>query len=233
MTSVEANGTFYGTLRPPTFARWSEETPDAFVFAVKGPRFITHLRRLREVEAPVANFLASGVLALGAKLGPILWQLPATMKFDAERLGAFLDLLPVTLAAAAELAHRHDTRLKVPLIPARLPARALRHVLEPRHQSFGDPACVELCRAHRVALVAADTAGRFPALGRAAPDLAYVRLHGEERLYAGGYSDAALDRWAGRIRGWAGEGRDVYAYFDNDIDGQAPFDALRLAERVR
>jgi len=233
MPSVEANGTFYGTLRPSTFARWFEETPEGFVFAVKGPRFITHLRRLREVEAPLANFLASGVLTLGAKLGPMLWQLPPTLAFDAERVGAFLDLLPVTLAAAAHLARGYDARLKEPLIPTRLPARALRHVLEPRHESFADPACVELCAAHRVALVAADTAGRFPSLGHPAPDLAYVRLHGEKELYAGGYSDAALDRWAATIRAWAAEGRDVYAYFDNDIDGQAPFDALRLAERVR
>jgi uncharacterized protein YecE (DUF72 family) len=233
MRSVEANGTFYGTLRPSTFERWSDETPDDFVFAVKGPRFITHLRRLREVEAPVANLLASGVLTLEAKLGPMLWQLPATMSFDAERLGAFLDLLPVTLAAAARLARRHDARLKEPMIPARMPARALRHVMEPRHESFADPACVELCLAHGVALVDADTAGRFPSLGHPARDLAYVRLHGEQELYAGGYSDAALDRWASRMRGWAAEGRDVYAYFDNDIDGQAPFDALRLADRVR
>ena len=233
MNSVEVNGTFYGTLRPSTFARWYQETPEGFVFAVKGPRFITHLRRLREVEAPVANFLASGVLALGTKLGPMLWQLPARMVFDAERLATFLDLLPVTLPAATRLARRHDARLKEPMIPARMPARPLRHVLEPRHESFGDPACAELCHAHGVALVAADTAGRFPSLGHPASDLAYIRLHGEEQLYAGGYSDAALDRWGSRMRGWSEQGRDVYAYFDNDIDGQAPFDALRLASRVR
>ncbi len=233
MNSVEVNGTFYGTLRPSTFARWYEETPDGFLFAVKGPRFVTHLLRLRGVEAPVANFLASGVLALGTKLGPMLWQLPARMAFDAERVGAFLELLPVSLADAARLARRHDNRLKEPMIPARMPSGPLRHVLEPRHQSFADPACVELCRAHGVALVAADSAGRFPSLGHPAADLAYVRLHGEEQLYAGGYSDAALDRWASLMRGWAGEDRDVYAYFDNDVDGQAPFDALRLASRVR
>lgn len=233
MNSVEVNGTFYGTLRPPTFARWYGETPEGFVFAVKGPRFVTHLRRLREVEAPLANFLASGVLALGLKLGPMLWQLPARMAFDAGRVGAFLDLLPVTLPAAAGLARHYDDRLKVPMIPDTMPEGALRHVLEPRHESFADPACIELCQAHGVALVAADSAGRFPQLGHPAPDLAYVRLHGEERLYAGGYSDAALDRWAALMRGWAAEGRDVYAYFDNDVDGQAPFDALRLAARVR
>lgn len=232
MNSVEVNGTFYGTLRPSTFERWHAETPAGFLFAVKGPRFVTHLRRLREVEVPVANFLASGVLALGAKLGPMLWQLPARMAFDAERLGAFLDLLPVTLAAAARLARRHDARLKVPMIPETMPAGPLRHVLEPRHESFADPACVELCGTHGVALVAADSAGRFPSLGHPAADLAYVRLHGEERLYAGGYSDAALDRWASLMRGWAADGRDVYAYFDNDVDGRAPFDALRLASRM-
>lgn len=232
MRTVEVNGTFYGTLRPSTFQRWAEETPDGFRFAVKGPRYVTHLRRLREVEAPVANFLASGVLALGTKLGPLLWQLPARMVFDAERMRAFLDLLPVTLDGAARLARRHDARLKEPMIPDRLPLRPLRHVLEPRHESFGDDACLELCRAHGVALVEADSAGRFPSLGQPAPDLAYVRLHGEERLYAGGYSDAALDRWASRLRGWASDGRDVYAYFDNDVDGKAPFDALRLASRV-
>ncbi len=233
MSSVEVNGTFYGTLRPSTFRRWSGETPEHFVFAVKGPRFITHLKRLRDVEAPLANFLASGVLTLGARLGPVLWQLPASIAFEPERLGAFLDLLPLTLTAAARLAGRHDARLKEAMIPDRLPARPLRHVLEPRHQSFADPACVELCLAHGVALVDADTAGRFPSVGAPAGDLAYVRLHGEKQLYAGGYSDQALDRWAARMREWAVAGRDVYAYFDNDIDGQAPFDALRLAERTR
>lgn len=230
---MEANGTFYGTLRSSTFARWREETPESFVFAVKGPRFITHLRRLREVQTPLANFLASGVLTLGARLGPLLWQLPPTLAFEEERVGAFLDLLPPSLEAAAALARRHDARLREPAIPGSVPSLPLRHVLEPRHPSFGDPVCSELCEAHGVALVEADTAGRFPSLGHPAPGLAYARLHGEQALYAGGYSDAGLDRWATRLREWAAEGREVYAYFDNDIDGRAPFDALRLAARVR
>lgn len=229
---MEANGTFYGTLRPSTFQRWHDETPDGFVFAVKGPRYVTHLHRLREVEAPVANFLASGLLLLGTRLGPLLWQLPATLAFDAGRLEAFLDLLPGSLDAALALARRHDARLREPALPDRVPDQPLRHVVEARHASFGEPACVELCRAHAVALVTADTAGRYPALGHPAADLAYVRLHGERELYAGGYSDAALDRWASQLRTWADGGHDVYAYFDNDTDGRAPFDALRLATRV-
>lgn len=229
---MEANATFYGTVLPSTFERWRDETPEGFAFAVKGPRFVTHMRRLREVETPLANFLGSGVLTLGAKLGPLLWQLPPTLAFDAGRVRTFLDLLPGTLEEGAALARRHDARLREPAIPESVPALPLRHVLEPRHQSFDDPACVELCQARGVALVAADTAGRFPSLGRPASDLAYCRLHGEKELYAGGYSEQALDGWAARLREWAAEGRDVYAYFDNDADGQAPFDALRLAARV-
>ncbi|MGH7911816.1 MAG: DUF72 domain-containing protein, partial [Candidatus Dormibacteraceae bacterium] len=226
-TTLEVNGTFYGTQRPATFQRWHEETPHQFVFAIKGPRLVTHLKRLRDAEGPLANFLASGVLLLGGKLGPLLWQLPPTLAFDGELLDAFLHLLPGTLAEAVELARGHDDRLARPAIPDRVPALPLRHALEPRHQSYADPACGEICEARGVALVAADAAGRYPALGRPARDLAYVRLHGEQQLYAGGYSDAALDRWATAMRAWADQGRDVYAYFDNDADGRAPFDALR------
>lgn len=231
-STIEVNGTFYATQRPSTYAKWAEAVPEGFLFALKGPRFITHLRRLREIEAPLANFLASGPLTLGAKLGPLLWQLPPTLAFDEGTVRAFLELLPRTLQDARTLARRHDDRLKEAAIPPRLPVHPLRHALEPRHESFADPRCAELCGGYGVALVTADTAGRHPSLGVPAPDLAYIRLHGEERLYGGGYSDASLDRWASRMRTWAGEGRDVYAYFDNDADGRAPYDALRLAERV-
>ncbi len=233
MDTLEVNASFYALQRPSTYQRWAEQTPDHFVFAIKGGRFITHLKKLVDVEQALANFFASGVLALGPKLGPVLWQLPARLAFDAERLDHFLGLLPRTLGEAATLAGRHDD--KVPADRALVSAAAdgpLRHALEPRHDSFGSPEATALLRARDVALVLADSAGTWPQFDAVTSDLVYVRLHGEHELYAGGYSEAALDAWAGRIRHWVDDGRDVLAYFDNDADGRAPHDAHALRERL-
>ncbi len=138
VSSIEINGSFYALQRPENYRSWAAEAPDDFVFAVKGGRFITHLKQLREVEAPLANFFASGVLALGPKLGPILWQLPPRMRFDAERLAAFLALLPRTTGAAARLATGHDERLDGRALTETDADRPLRHALEVRHESFRD-----------------------------------------------------------------------------------------------
>src|SRR4051794_6939544 len=141
LTSIEINGSFYSLQRPESYRRWRSEVPEGFVFAVKGGRFITHLKRLRDVEAPLANFFASGVLALGPTLGPVLWQLPERLRFDAELVGGFLDLLPRTTGEAAQLARRHDGRLPEDRVLTEAEEdRALRHVLEFRHPSFADPA---------------------------------------------------------------------------------------------
>jgi uncharacterized protein YecE (DUF72 family) len=248
--SVEINGSFYSLQRPTSFQTWHDQTPDGFVFAVKGGRFITHMKKLADVETALANFFASGVLALGPKLGPVLWQLPPVLAFEPDRLAAFFDLLPRTTTQAARLASGHDHRLDGRSWTDTDRDRPLRHALEVRHPSYRDPAFVDLLRAHDVGLVVADTAGRWPDLEDVTSDFVYVRLHGAEELYVSGYTENALDDWAARIRRWhAGEarvgdrtvagawrhrksGRDVYVYFDNDAKVHAPFDAMSLARRL-
>ena len=233
MTSIEINGSFYSLQRPTSYASWRDQTPDDFVFAIKGGRFITHMKKLAGVEAPLANFFASGVLALGPKTGPFLWQLPPSLGFDADRLAAFFDLLPRTSSAAAALAGQHDAKLPDDRALTVADAdRPLRHALEVRHKTFAVPEAVALLREHDVALVVADTAGRWPLIEEPTSDHVYVRLHGDAELYASGYSAEALDRWAAKCRAWAEAGLDVYVYFDNDAKGFAPHDALALIDRV-
>jgi uncharacterized protein YecE (DUF72 family) len=233
MTSLEINGSFYSLQRPSSYRTWSRETPEDLVFAVKGGRFITHMKKLRDVEAPLANFFASGVLALGAKLGPFLWQLPENLPFDAERLDRFLGMLPRTTEEAASLASGHDDKIQADRVLTTVDAdRPLRHALEPRHASYASRDAVQLLRHHGVACVLADTAGRWPRLDEDTSDFRYVRLHGEQELYASGYTDESLDRWAGRCLEWSSNGQDVFVYFDNDAKGHAPYDAMRLIERV-
>jgi uncharacterized protein YecE (DUF72 family) len=203
-----------------------------FVFAVKGGRFITHMKKLADVDTALANFFASGPLALGGKLGPVLWQLPPTLGFDADRLSRFFELLPRTTKEAAVVAAGHDERVegRAWLEPGE--DRPLRHALEVRHDSFLDPTFLDLLRRHDIAVVVADTAGRWPRLAHVTSDFAYVRLHGDTELYASGYSGESLDTWAALVRGWAEQGTDVYVYFDNDVKVRAPFDAMALAERL-
>ncbi|CAN5181352.1 DUF72 domain-containing protein [soil metagenome] len=232
MNSVELNGSFYSLQRPSSYERWRDETPPGFVFAVKGGRFITHMLALKNTEQALANFFASGVLALGSKLGTVLWQLPARQTFDAGVLDAFLGSLPATTSAAARLAARHDERLDGRAYLDAGEDRPLRHALEVRHASFDTTAAHSVARRHGVALVTADTAGTWPMIRQDTADLRYVRLHGSRELYASGYTDPELDTWAGDIRAWLAAGQDVFVYFDNDMNGHAPFDALRLAARV-
>jgi uncharacterized protein YecE (DUF72 family) len=247
--SIEINGTFYGLQRPDAFARWRSETPDGFVFAIKGSRYITHRLRLREVETPLANFFASGLLRLGPKLGPVLWQFPPQMKFDAERLQSFLALLPRDTEEALALARRHDARLAGRDWLERDAEQPIRHAVEIRNESFRDPAFIKLLRRHRTALVCADTV-EWPRLMDLTSDFVYCRLHGSEQLYVSGYDDASLDRWADRVRAWArggepddaervlgpakprAKGRDVFVFFDNDAEARAPVDAAALAKRL-
>jgi uncharacterized protein YecE (DUF72 family) len=246
--TIELNGSFYSLQRPEYYERWYAQVPSQFVFAIKGSRYITHMLRLRNVETALANFFASGVLALDDKLGPFLWQLPPTLKLDTAQLARFLTLLPRTTKHAARLARRHDERVAGRAYLRAERDRELRHALEVRHPSFATAELIELLRDHNVALVVADTAGRWPLLEDVTADFVYVRLHGDEKLYESGYTDAALDRWARRVRAWR-DGRkppatnlaappaqparhDVYVYFDNDIKVHAPYDALSLAAKV-
>ncbi|MFS0705003.1 DUF72 domain-containing protein [Cellulomonas sp. 179-A 9B4 NHS] len=249
LSSIEINGSFYSLQRPDSYRSWRADTPDGFVFSVKGPRFVTHMKKLAGVETPLANFFASGVLALGDRLGPVLWQLPPNLGFDADRLARFFDLLPRSTAAAARLAEGHDD--KVPeerALTVTDDDRPLRHVLEVRHDTFRTDAFPELLRAHDIGLVVADTAGRWPHLEDLTSDVVYVRLHGDTELYVSGYDDASLDRWAAKVRAWStgapppdgprvsppapDRPRDVHVYFDNDVKVRAPFDAMSLAAKV-
>ena len=232
-TSAEINGSFYSLQRPTSYAAWRDQVPDDFVFAVKGGRFITHLKRLRDVESALANFFASGVLALPPKLGPILWQLPARQPDDAQVLEAVFALLPRSPAEAEGRAERHDDKLKDGRSLTRASSyMTLRHALEPRHDSFLAPEAAELLRRHDVAMVLADSAGRWPVIDRDTAGFRYVRLHGDTELYASGYGPEALDAWAARCRDWAADGQDVYVYFDNDAKGFAPHDAVALLSRA-
>lgn len=247
--TIELNGSFYSLQRPEYYERWFAEVPARFVFAVKGSRYITHMLRLKGVETALANFFASGILALEHKLGPFLWQLPPTQAFDEERLTRFLEMLPRTTEDAAKLARRHDRRVAGRSYLDVDRNRRVRHALEVRHESFVTPRFIELLRKQRVALVVADTAGRWPFLEDLTADFVYVRLHGDVKLYESGYTDAALERWATRVRAWLdgvavpdaklaaapprrARRRDVYVYFDNDIKVHAPYDAMNLAAKV-
>ncbi|MCW2800517.1 MAG: hypothetical protein JWQ70_1989, partial [Aeromicrobium sp.] len=196
LSSIEINGSFYSLQRPESYLAWRERTPERFVFAVKGGRFITHMKKLADVEAPLANFFASGPLALGDKLGPVLWQLPPTLGFDAKRLAHFFDLLPRTMTQAAELGAGHDERVDGRSYLEVASERPIRHALEIRHDSYRVPAFLDLLREHDIAVVVADTAGKWPLIREVTTDFVYVRLHGDTELYASGYSATALDEWA-------------------------------------
>lgn len=248
--SIELNGSFYSLQRPSSWTAWRDATPPDFVFSVKGPRYITHMLRLREIGPAMANFLSSGVLALGPKLGPVLWQFPPNMKFEPERFEAFLEMLPRDTEAAMKLARHHDARMEGRTVLTIDRPRMLRHAVEIRHESFIDAAFIEMLRRHGVALVVADAAGLWPDREDLTADFVYVRLHGAEELYASGYSSEALDYWARRIEAWSRgsqvddaklttdrlprprKSRDVYCYFDNDAKVHAPYDAAQLMLRL-
>ncbi|WP_313409228.1 DUF72 domain-containing protein [Aeromicrobium sp.] len=233
MTAVEVNGTFYSLQRPTTFRRWAEQTPEEFVISLKGSRYVTHLLRLANVEQALANFFASGVLELGGRLGPIVWQLPATITWDAGLIDRFLALLPRSTEEAGKLAEQHDARLPPERASTQpLVSSPIEHVLEVRHPSFTDPAFADLLRHHDVAAVRNDAPKPWPVLDLPSSTVAYARLHGHSRMYASRYADSSLDGWARWCRRWQDAGRDVHVYFDNDSEGHAPHDAVRLLQRV-
>lgn len=230
--TIELNGSFYSLQRPESYACWYSDTPPAFVFAVKGGRFITHMRKLREVREPLANFFASGLFNLREKLGPVLWQLPPNLKYDRGRVEAFLELLPKDTLAASRLARRRSSWMKGRTRLSIDENRPLRHAIEIRHESFLETSFMELLKAHHVALVIAETAGRWPLVFDVTADFIYMRLHGDKELYRSGYSNAALERWARRIRKWSSS-NDVFCYFDNtDVKLRAPLDAQTLIRKL-
>jgi uncharacterized protein YecE (DUF72 family) len=226
LTSIEINGTFYRTQTPATYRKWASEVPDGFVFAVKGPRFVTHRRILGEAGESLERFLDSGVTELGDHLGPLLWQFPPTKKFEAEDFGAFLALLPG--------AHG---------------GRALRHVVEVRHASFLTPEFIALLRKWGIAVVFSEH-DTYPAIADATADFVYLRLQKGEDSVETAYPPAALDAWAARLRAWAqgtqpddlprvdaapapARPRDVFAYVIHEGKVRAPAAAMALIERLK
>ena len=229
--SIELNGTFYSLKSPSVYQRWADETPAGFNFALKGSRFITHNLKLRNAGTALANFYASGVLALGRKTGPFLWQLPSTYEFQYERVDEFLAMLPRSAREAEAVARKHDSRVRDPLCEAAALVR-YRHAMEVRHPSYFVPEFYELLERHGVGFVVSDTAGRFPYAEVVTAPFVYVRLHGSKRLYVSGYDDDELDAWSARVCAWRDAGNDVYVYFDNDAKVHAPHDAMALMKRV-
>jgi uncharacterized protein YecE (DUF72 family) len=255
--SIEINGSFYSLQRVESWRSWYTATPADFVFAVKGPRYMTHMLKLRNVATPLSNFLSSGVLALNEKLGPILWQLPPQMGFHPDVIEPFLAMLPRDTEAALELAHRYEPRIMEGRTHLEIDrTRPMRHAVEIRHASFVDERFIAMLREHNVALVVAETAQRWPMPFDVTADFVYVRLHGDRALYQSGYGPKALERWAKRIQDWheggepaelpgtavrlgapaprVPEGRDVYCYFDNtDVKLRAPVDAKNLMKKLQ
>lgn len=249
-STIEINGTFYSLQRPSSYERWAAATPDDFVFSVKAPRYITHIRRLKDVEIPLANFFASGILKLGDKLGPILWQFPPSFKYSPDLMEEFLALLPKDTDAARKLAGRHDGMVSGRTYIGSGVNRALRHAVEIRNESFSSPTFIACLRRHQVALVCADTV-EWPRLTDLTSNFFYCRMHGSEELYVSGYDDEALRKWSKCFVSWAAGGgdegcgtqasakpgrklkkRDVYIYFDNDAKVRAPVDAQILRARI-
>jgi uncharacterized protein YecE (DUF72 family) len=252
LPAIEINGSFYSLQRPQSFAKWYEETPADFVFAVKGGRYISHMRRLKEVEKPLANFFASGIFNLREKLGPILWQFPPNFRYDRSRMRDFFELLPKDTASAAALARKRDPFMKGRTRLAIDENRALRYAVEIRHESFNDESFIELLHEYNVASVVAETARLWPLLEDITADFVYMRLHGDKEIYRSGYSAKSLDRWAERIAAWhrgaeppdakkaapklrpALKPRDVFCFFDNtDVKLRAPYDAQTLAKKLK
>jgi uncharacterized protein YecE (DUF72 family) len=250
--TIEINGSFYSLQRPNSWRTWYESVPRDFQFAIKGPRYLTHMLKLRGIDQPLANFFASGIFGLREKLGPILWQFPASFPFDFERFDAFFAHLPCDLAAAAKLARKHGAFMRGRTVLEIDRNRPIRHAVEVRHDSFGCEQFVRLLSRHGIALVVAEGAGRWPLWRDVTADFVYMRLHGEKILYRSGYSDAALERWSRAILAYARGGlpkegerilptarpgkqaRDVYCYLDNtDQKLRAPFDARTLMEKLK
>lgn len=248
LPTIEINGTFYALQKPESYQHWYDMTPPDFIFSVKANRYITHVKKLNDPMIPMANFFASGPLALKEKLGPFLWQFPPGMSFDPDKFEHFLSLLPGDFKEASELCELSELPEERKFLEVKNNYR-MRHAVEVRHYSFLNPLFVELLRKYNVAIVFADTAGKWPYLEDLTADFVYVRLHGDSELYVSGYDDDALDFWSERIKAWRKGSqpkdklsitddavpnidRDVYVYFDNDAKVRAPVDAKGLISRL-
>lgn len=243
--SIEINGSFYALQTPARYAGWYKDTPDNFVFSVKAPRYITHIRRLNDVEEPIANFFASGIFQLKEKLGAVLWQFPPSFKFDEDQFTQFLQLLPKTTVEAQKNVRKYHPNFELPDDLAK--STRIRHAVEIRNHSFANENFIKLLRRHNVAFVIADTADRWPYAEDITSDFVYMRLHGDTELYKSGYSKEAIEHWYKRIKSWSRgtypkdsklfskrvrlhESLDIFCYFDNTDKLWAPQDARHLSK---
>ena len=208
LTSIEVNGTYYSSMKPDSFKKWHDETPDDFVFSLKASRFCTNRRVLADAGESIEKFVMSGLTELKDKLGPINWQFMGTKKFDPEDFGAFLALLPKSVEG-----------------------RTLRHAVEVRHESFRDPVFYDLARQHGVAIImGADS--DYPCIEESTASFTYARIMGTQEEEALGYSPADLDKWAGKAKGWAADGRDVFLYVISGAKQHNPAAAMALIARI-
>ena len=228
-STVEINRSFYSLLRPDIYETWRSIVPNDFRFAVKGSRYITHMKSLRDVDIPLANFFASGVLELGDKLDTCLWQLPHQRKIAPELVASFVGKLPRTLSEAGELARAHDQRV-TEFQPSDLSPAPLRHAIELRRLDVLDATVMTALRSHNAA-IALSHSSRWPLIQETTADFSYIRLHGPHQLYDSEYGAKALEAWSERVSDLAAFG-DVLVYFDNDGHAYAPNDARSLARLV-
>ena len=224
--TIEINATFRANQKPESFAKWAGEARDGFVFSIKGPQLVTHIKRLKNCEQELANFFASGPLALGSKLGPFVWQLPPNITYNREVLETFLQLLPRTTSDYVALAGKADDRLKSTPFLATEGVGPIRHAIEMRNASFTVPEVDALLGQYNVARVIADTAEN-PSRELTA-DFAYCRLQGPPR--GDGYQAADIAEWAATAKAWAAAGKDVFAYFVHEDKLHAPANAIALRQ---
>jgi len=233
LNSIEINGTFYSLQKPETFQRWYQQAPDNFQYAVKAPQYITHIRRLKEVEEPLANFFASGLLCLKEKLGPILWQFPPNVMLKDDRFEIFLSLLPQNAKTATRLARKHGDKVEGRAHTKAEGITQIRHAFEFRHKSFLNKDFLERLRAHNVAFVFAHEGGeRAPYTEEPTADFIYARLHGEGKRYKKGYPDKDLSEWASKVNQWNRKGLEAFVYFSNEAKVYSPVGAIKLLKRL-
>ena len=250
VNSIEINGTFYSLQKPESFQRWYDETPENFVFSLKAPQYITHIRRLKDVEEPLANFLASGVFCLREKMGPILWQFPPSVMLKDDRFENFLKLLPFDSKSAARMAKRHGSKVDGRSYTQVHGDFPLRHAFEFRHDSFVNEGFIELLREYGVAVVFAHSGLKSPYMEDLTADFIYARMHGQEREFKKGYTAESIAWLAKRVETWTKGSqpadahcvadtkpkkvaRDAYIYFDTENKARAPFDALNLKLKLQ
>lgn len=232
VTSIEVNGTFYSLQKPDSFLRWHDETPENFVFSIKGNQYITHIRRLKDVKEPLCNFLASGLLCLKDKLGPILWQFPPSVVLKDDRFEQFLRMLPHDTKSAAKLAKQHTAKVDGRAYTKAHGDQPLRHAFEFRHPSFANKKFLDLLRKHNVALVLAHSGLTWDYLEEFTADFFYARMHGQEPEYQKGYPEKFLTSWAKKVKSWSAR-KDGYVYFDTEAKEHAPREAIKLLELLR